>query len=84
LKLVPGKKIVEEWRTNDWPADYPPSLIELSFERVNAATRLTMVQAEVPAAQAPQYRQGWKDYYWTPLKTYFGAKRKPSGKPAAK
>lgn len=79
LKLVPGKRIVEEWRTNDWPADYPPSLIELSFERVNTATRLTMVQAEVPAAQAPNYRQGWKDYYWTPLKAYFAAKRSASG-----
>lgn len=76
LKLVPGKKIVEEWRTNEWPADYPPSVIELSFERVDKATRLTMVQAEVPAAQAPQYRQGWKDYYWTPLKVYFAAQRK--------
>jgi activator of HSP90 ATPase len=80
LKLVPGKKIVEEWRANDWPADYPPSLIELGFERVNTMTRLTMVQMEVPAATAPQYRQGWKDYYWTPLQTYFNAKRKVSGK----
>jgi activator of HSP90 ATPase len=80
LKLVPGKKIVEEWRTNQWPADYPPSRIELSFERVAKATRLTMVQAEVPAAQAPQYRQGWKDYYWTPLKAYFAAQRKVAGR----
>jgi activator of HSP90 ATPase len=80
LKLVPGKKIVEEWSTSDWPAGYAPSLIELTFERANAVTRLTMVQTEVPAAQAPQYRQGWKDYYWTPLKSYFIAKRKASGK----
>lgn len=85
LELVLGKKIVAEWRTNDWPADYPPSLIELTFERVNTATCLTMVHAEVPAAQAPNYRQGWKDYYWTPLKSYFNAKRKISGKsPTAK
>jgi len=82
LKLVPGKKIVEEWRTNEWPADYAPSIIELSFERTSAVTRLTMVQSAVPAAQAPQYRQGWKDYYWTPLKRYFAAKRKASAKSA--
>ena len=80
LKLEPGKKIVEEWSTNDWPAGYPPSLIELSFERANTVTRLTMVQTEVPTAQAPNYRQGWKDYYWTPLKTYFTALRVAAGK----
>ena len=84
FKLVPGKKIVEEWRTNDWPADYSPSLIELSFERANPATRLTMVHSQVPAAQAPKYRQGWKDYYWTPLKRYFGAQREASGKSPGK
>jgi hypothetical protein len=35
-----------------------------------------MVQEEVPASQAPNYRQGWKDYYWNPLKQYFAANRK--------
>lgn len=84
LALVPGKKIVEEWRTNNWPADYPPSLIDFNFERSGAATRLTMIQSKVPAAQAAQYRQGWKDYYWTPLKRYFAAERKASGKAAGK
>jgi activator of HSP90 ATPase len=75
LELVAGRKIVEEWRTNDWPADYEPSLIEFTFARVDKNTRITMVQTKVPAAQAVNYRQGWKDYYWTPLKAYFQAQR---------
>lgn len=74
LELVPGRKIIEEWRTNDWPDDYPPSIIELTFERAEGGMRLTMVQSQVPASQVAQYREGWKDYYWNPLKNYFLSK----------
>jgi activator of HSP90 ATPase len=73
LKLTPGRKIVAEWSTREWPAGYPPSLIEFTFERAESGMRLTMVQSQVPAAQAPNYRQGWQDYYWNPLKKYFVA-----------
>jgi activator of HSP90 ATPase len=76
LKLEPGRKIVEEWSTRDWPAGYAPSIIELTFTKAVGGMRLTLVQSEVPAAQAPNYRQGWKDYYWNPLKKYFAAKAK--------
>jgi hypothetical protein len=34
-----------------------------------------MVHSQVPASQADQYRQGWVDYYWTPLKAYFSARQ---------
>ncbi len=37
--------------------------------------RLTMIQLQVPASQVAQYREGWKDYYWNPLKNYFLSKR---------
>ncbi|MGH7842873.1 MAG: SRPBCC domain-containing protein [Candidatus Binataceae bacterium] len=80
LRLMAGRKIVAEWRTNDWPAGYAPSLIEFTFERADRSTRLTMVQTKVPAAQAANYRHGWKDYYWTPLKAYFLAQRKSAVK----
>jgi activator of HSP90 ATPase len=76
LKLEPGRRIVEEWSTREWPAGYGPSVIEMTFAKADGGMRLTMVQAEVPATQAAQYRQGWKDYYWNPLKKYFAAKAK--------
>jgi uncharacterized protein YndB with AHSA1/START domain len=76
LELVPGRRIVEEWRTTEWPEDYPPSLIEFKFERADAGMRLSMVQSRVPASQAHEYRKGWKNYYWDPLKRYFAAKAK--------
>lgn len=69
--LVKGHRIVQDWITTQWPAGAPPSTLTLTFARVGRGTRIRMVHSNVPAEQASSYRQGWKDYYWTPLKAYF-------------
>lgn len=71
VKLERGKKIVQEWTTTEWPAGYPPSLLELTFKAKGKKTELTMVHSKVPAEQAGDYTQGWIDSYWEPLKKYF-------------
>ena len=71
LELQEGRKIVQEWQTTEWPPEAPPSIAEFSFEEREGGTELTMVHSSVPADQADDYRQGWIDYYWKPLKDYF-------------
>jgi activator of HSP90 ATPase len=71
LVLDEGSKIVQEWQTTEWPPEAPPSIADFSFKDKNGGTELTMVHSEVPADQADDYRQGWIDYYWNPLKEYF-------------
>jgi len=72
LVLERGKRVVHEWKTTEWPAGYPPSLIELTFRmKGKRGTELTMVHSSVPAEQAEEYAQGWKEHYWNPLKDYF-------------
>ncbi len=71
LNLENGKRIVQEWKTTEWPADYPPSIVEFTFKQTKNSTKLTMVHQNVPAEQASSYRQGWIDFYWKPLKKYF-------------
>ena len=70
LELKPGKKIVQSWETSEWPEGYGPSRLEFTFKASQYGTTLTMVQWNTPASQAPQYNQGWKDYYWKPLKKH--------------
>jgi uncharacterized protein YndB with AHSA1/START domain len=70
-ELVRGKKIVHEWMTSEWPSGYPPSVIEIVLRRSGGKTKLTFVQKKVPAEQAEEYRQGWIDNYWEPMKRYF-------------
>jgi activator of HSP90 ATPase len=70
-QLSPGKKIVQDWRTTEWPEGAPDSRVELTFQKVKGGTEIKMVHSNVPAEQADDYRQGWIDFYWTPLKAYF-------------
>ena len=71
LELEQGRKIVQEWQTTEWPTDAPPSIAKFTFKEKSGGTELTMVQTLVPAEQADDYRQGWIDFYWQPLKEYF-------------
>ncbi len=80
LELEKGKRIVQEWSTNEWPEGYPPSKLTLIFSKVEGGTELTMIHSEVPAEQAEDYRQGWIDSYWDLMKKYFKNKKKTNPK----
>lgn len=70
LELVPGKTIVQLWRGSDWPAgEY--STVTFSFKKLTTGTQLTFVQKEVPVNFYADIKQGWKDFYWQPLKEFF-------------
>jgi activator of HSP90 ATPase len=71
LELEKGKKIVQDWKTTEWPPNYPPSTLKLTFKKTEEGTEITMVHSNVPAEQAEDLRQGWIDFYWEPLKKYF-------------
>ena len=80
LELGKGKRIVQEWSTTEWPSGYPPSRLEFTFREVKGGTEITMTHSSVPEEQANEYRQGWIDNYWEPLKDYF-TKRKRVARP---
>lgn len=71
LELVKGKRIVQEWKTTEWPDGYPPSILTITLKRAGNKTELTMVHSRVPKAGMKEYADGWKDYYWNLLKEYF-------------
>jgi activator of HSP90 ATPase len=72
LELEPGKKIVQEWTTTEWPEGYPPSRLEITLTKKGGGTELKMVHSKVPAEQKDEYAGGWKSFYWEPLAAYFG------------
>jgi activator of HSP90 ATPase len=73
LELEKDKRIVQEWSTTEWPEGAPPSRIEFTFAAKGTGCQVKMVQTAVPAEQADRYKQGWIDFYWTPLAEYFKA-----------
>ena len=75
LKLVEGRRIVQEWITTDWIDGYPPSTLDLTFTKIGSGTELKMVHSDVPATLAASFADGWKEHYWTHLKNYFRDKK---------
>jgi len=76
LELVKGKKIVQEWKTTEWPDGYPASRLELTLTAKKGGTELKMVHSKVPAEQVESYTGGWKSAYWDPLMEYLAKRNK--------
>jgi uncharacterized protein YndB with AHSA1/START domain len=74
LELDPPKRIVQAWRTTEFPDEAPDSRLEVILEEAKGGTRITIIQTEIPGGQGSSYRQGWIDYYFTPMKQYFAEK----------
>ena len=72
LELEPDHRIVQSWRTTEFPTEASDSLIELKFEQVNDGTKLTIVHSNIPDDQAEGYEAGWEDYYFKPMREYYG------------
>jgi activator of HSP90 ATPase len=70
-RLVPGARIVQRWRTTDFPDAHPDSRLELELRpEAEGKTRLRMTHSGVPKSQAKNYEKGWVDRYWMPLRVY--------------
>jgi activator of HSP90 ATPase len=67
LDLVPDKKIVQSWRGSDWPENHF-SKATFSLKKVKNGVRLTFTQIGVPDQHYHDISQGWRDYYWKPMK----------------
>jgi len=71
LEMEPERRIVQSWRTGDFPAEAPDSRLEVLLEAAVGGARLTLVHTNIPDGQAENYRQGWEDYYFEPMRGYF-------------
>jgi activator of HSP90 ATPase len=70
--LEPFHRIVQSWRTTEFPEDAPDSILELIFNETGGETELTIHHSRLPQDQVDDYLQGWQDYYFKPMQAYFG------------
>jgi len=69
LELTPDAKIVQTWRASDWPRGHY-SKVAFTLAPIASGTHLTFYQTRVPAEFKKDIAQGWRDYYWAPLKRF--------------
>jgi len=82
--LVPGQRIVQDWRASDWPEGHW-SLAEWTFAPSGQGCKMTFVQRNVPESEAESIADGWVEYYWKKMAVYLAKQAKAGArKPAAK
>ena len=72
LELEPNKRIVQLWRTGEFPENAEDSRVEILLEESNNKTKLTLVHTHMPEDQVDSYKTGWLDFYFKPMNEYFG------------
>lgn len=72
LELKPDRLIVQAWRTAEFPESAPDSRVEILLEETDGGTQVTLTHSDMPDDQVESYRQGWDDFYFKPMKEYFG------------
>ena len=69
--LKPYTRIVQDWRTTEFPDDSPDSHLEILLEADEGGTKLTLTHSNIPEGQADSYKDGWDESYFIPMKEYF-------------
>lgn len=72
LELKPFSRIVQSWRTSEFPEESPDSRLELLLKASGKGTKLTLIHSEIPDGQSDSYEEGWEDSYFKPMRDYFG------------
>src|SRR5262245_34301638 len=84
LALEPEARIVQSWRTTEFPESAPDSILEVLLSREGGGTRLVLRHSDIPEGQGAQYREGWVEHYFEPMRKYVEKKKAPARKPAKK
>jgi activator of HSP90 ATPase len=67
VRLIPCSKIIQKWRTSEFKLEEADSELFLSFKDTSNGCKVTVTHKSIPAGQ-PDYKQGWLDFYFTPMK----------------
>lgn len=71
LEAEPVHRILQSWRTTEFPENSPDSRVEILLEESPDGTKITLIHTEIPDGQADSYKQGWEDFYFTPMRKYY-------------
>ena len=74
IELDPDRRIVQSWRTVEFPPEAPDSRLEIVLSEAAGGTQLTLKHSNIPAGQGASYESGWVDNYFEPMKAYFASR----------
>jgi activator of HSP90 ATPase len=69
VELVPNKRIVQAWRTVDWP-EGTYSIARFELKAQGSGTHLVFDHIGFPEGLRDHLAEGWEGHYWSLLKKY--------------
>jgi uncharacterized protein YndB with AHSA1/START domain len=73
VELVPGKRVVQAWRSKAWPEGVY-SIVRFELAPAGKGTRLTFDQAGHPEEAQAMLEGGWNKMYWQPMNAMLAGK----------
>lgn len=67
------RRIVQAWRTTEFPDGAPDSRVEVLLEPQGDGTAITLKHSDIPDGQGASYESGWVEHYFDPMTEYFGS-----------
>ena len=74
LALAKDRRIVQKWRAANWPAGVY-SKATFALAKATGGTRISFTQTGVPSEFFGEISEGWRAFYWGPLRKRFAAAR---------
>ncbi|MCB9697021.1 MAG: SRPBCC domain-containing protein [Alphaproteobacteria bacterium] len=71
LTLEPGLRITMFWRTTAFDEDDGDAHVDISLKADGEGTLLTLVQSDTPPDQIEDYKDGWEQFYFSPMRAFF-------------
>jgi activator of HSP90 ATPase len=71
LMFVPGKMIVQTWRSTEFKKTDSDSIMVMNFSKTtDGAAQIHLVHVNVAEQDHKGVTNGWKQYYWDPWRAY--------------
>ena len=74
IELKKDVKIIQGWRTTEFAQSAPDSRLEITLKKTKSGTEISLDHSGIPDGQSKAYMKGWRDFYFKPMKKYFGKK----------
>ena len=75
LQTVPGRLIVQAWRSTAFHKGDADSTLVLRFTSTGKQGRIDLMHVNVPDHDYRGVNNGWKQYYWKPWRKFLAARR---------
>lgn len=79
IQLNPFDKIIQSWRTADFKNKDEDSELIIEIQETAEGCELLLIHQNIPEGQ-PDYKQGWIEHYFDPMKKYLDQKKNDNKK----